>query len=133
MILIMGDMNRTIRSGQYGVKGNKEQISTRGELIREQLIKTGEYVLTNNLPLAVGGPFPWVHPGKERVKSCLDLALASANLTPFVKTMLIDKEKNFTPRRMIRRAGKAETIFTDHFYVELIIEGLPRSNKGIEK
>ena len=63
MILIMGDMNRTIRSGQYGVKGNKEKISTRGELIREQLIKTGEYVLTNNLPLAVGGPFPWVHPG----------------------------------------------------------------------
>ena len=29
--------------------------------------------------------------------------------------MIIDKEKNFTPRRVIRRAGKAETIFTDHF------------------
>ena len=76
-----------------GVKGNKENVSTGGELIRE-LLRTKEYILLNNLPLTEGGSFTWVQPGKEEVKSCLYLAIASASLAPFVKEMVIDSKEN---------------------------------------
>ena len=133
MTLCMGDMNRAIGAGEYGVKGNKEQISAGGELIREHMLKTGEFVLLNNLSLTEGGPYTWVQPGKEEVKSCLDLALASANLAPFVRNVVIDKDRKFTPRRVIRKPGGIKTIFTDHYSVEVRIEGLPRSEKVYEK
>ena len=131
-ILIFGDMNRQIGADEFGVKGNKGNISTGGQLIRE-LLKTKEFVLLNNLPLTTGGPFTWVQPGKEEVRSCLDLAIASASLVPFVKTMTIDSERKFTPRRVTRKAGKAVTVYTDHFSVLLKLEGLPSKKVKPEK
>ena len=116
------------------MRGNKKQISAGGELLREHLLRTGEYVLLNNLPMAEGGPFTWVEPGKEEVRSCLDLAIASANLLPFIKTVVIDSDRRFTPRRVTRKAGVIKTIFTDHYAVEVKIGGLPKSKatKGKE-
>ena len=43
-----------------------------------------------SLPLAEGGPFTWVRPWKELVKSCLDLAISSYNMVPFIGTVVID-------------------------------------------
>ena len=34
-------------------------------------------------------------------KSCLDLAVASINLMPYIKVMLIDRDRNFTPKRIV--------------------------------
>ena len=110
-----------------------EQISHGGELIRDQLIKTKEFVLLNNLSLTEGGPFTWVQAGNESVRSCLDLALASSSLAPFVKRMIIDKEKNFTPRRVIKKGGVITEVFTDHFTVKVILKELPRCRKEVEK
>ena len=59
MILILGDMNRAIGAGEWGVAGNKKVVSPGGELIREQLLMTGEFTLINNLELCKGGPFTW--------------------------------------------------------------------------
>ena len=101
-------------------------------MIRE-LLRTKEYVLLNNLPLTTGGPFTWEQPGKEEVKSCLDLAIASAGLVPFVKTMVIDSERKFTPRRVTKKAGKAVIVYTDHYSVEVRLEGLPSNNVKPEK
>ena len=129
----MGDMNRAIGADEFGVRGNKEQVSHGGELIREQLLKTKEFVLLNNLSLTVGGPFTWVQAGNESIRSCLDLALVSSNLVPFIEKMTIDKEKNFTPRRILKKGNKVTTVFTDHFSVEVRIKGLPRCTKEVEK
>ena len=133
LIILMGDMNRSVGADQYGVRGNKEQISTGGGLLRDQLFKSGDYVLLNNLPQAEGGPFTWVQPGKEEVKSCLDLAIGSANLVPFIKSVVIDSQRRFTPRRVIRKAGGNTTVFTDHFSVEVKIAGVPKNNVTKEK
>ena len=55
------------------------------------------------------------------MRSCLDLAIASASLAPFVTKVVIDKEKRITTRRVIRRAGRTVTIFSDHYAVEVKI------------
>ena len=38
MILIMGDMNRAIGAGRWGVRGNTPTVSPGGQMIREQLL-----------------------------------------------------------------------------------------------
>ena len=124
----MGDMNRHIRAGEYGVKGIKEKISTGG-----QLLETKEYILLNNLSLTEGGPFTWVQPGKEEVKSCLDLAIALASLAPFVKRMIIDSQRKFTPRRVTKKSGEAVTIYTDLYAIEVKLEDLPLTKVKPEK
>ena len=53
LTLLMGDMNRAVGCDEYGVRGYKQQTSTGGDLLREQLLRNEEYVLLNNLPLAV--------------------------------------------------------------------------------
>ena len=133
MILIMGDWNRAMGADKWGVSGNKPYISPGGQLIREQLLETGDFTLLNSLELCQGGPFTWQQAGKGEVKSCLDLALASANLLPFVKCMIIDKERDFTARRIIKKKSGTITIYTDHYAVKVILTGLPRRQGEVQK
>ena len=58
-VLLLGDMNRAIGAGQWGVEGNKPNISCGGQLLRD-LLATEKYVLLNGLFLAQGGPWTWV-------------------------------------------------------------------------
>ena len=124
LILIMGDWNRAMGADQWGVAGNKASISPGGQLIREQLLETGDFTLLNNLDLCEGGPFTWEQAGNKEIRSCLDLALASSNLLPFVKKMVIDVERKFTARRIIKKKTSTKTIFTDHYGVKVILEGM---------
>ena len=55
-LLIIGDMNRKVGNVEYGVKGNTSKTSYGGQLIRN-MVKSGQYVLINNLDLVVGGPW----------------------------------------------------------------------------
>ena len=55
-VLIIGDLNRAVGGGAWGVKGNKDKITPGGQLIRN-LVKTERYVLVNNLDLVEGGPW----------------------------------------------------------------------------
>ena len=54
-VLIIGDMNRGIGTGDWGVEGNKPHVTFGGQLVRD-LLSTKKYVLLNNLTLAEGGP-----------------------------------------------------------------------------
>ena len=103
-VLIFGDLNRAIGSDEWGISGNHDRVLYGGELVRDML-KNKDYVLLK------GGPWTWVQRGKEWIRSCLDLAIGSANLVPFVKQILIDKNRKFTPRRVIRRKGKIHFSF----------------------
>ena len=57
----------------------------------------------------------------------------AANLLPFVKSMIIDKNKEFTARRIIKRKTGTITIFTDHFGVKVTLAGLPKSQRKVQK
>ena len=102
-ILIIGDLNRAVGDGMAGVVGNRGLVSFGGSLVRE-LIDSGEYFMLNNLSLTTGGPWTRVCPGTGR-SSCLDIAIGSINLKPYVKMMTIDSKKVFTPRRAVSKRG----------------------------
>ena len=129
-ILILGDLNRAVGDGEMGVEGNKDQVSYGGSIIRD-LIISGDFVMLNNLSLTTGGPWTRVCPGTGR-KSCLDLAIGSRNLVPFVKMMMIDSSRQFTPRRAVARGGGVGVVFTDHFPSLIELE-MPRSEETKEK
>ena len=130
--MVIGDMNRAVGSGELGIMGNKEQVSPGGKLIREELLESGEYVLVNGLAgrgggvEVVGGPWTWCQPGREEeVKSCLDLVIVSASLLPFITRLVIDSSREFTPRRVMRRRDGVTSVYSDHYSLEVVLEGLP--------
>ena len=74
-----------------------------------------------------------MQPGREKASSCLDLALASANLVPFVASLVIDCKREFTPRRIRKRPNGLEAIYTDHYSLELKLDGLAGREGSKEK
>ena len=128
-VLIIGDMNRAVGADELGVEGNHDKVSFGGQLIRE-MVEENNYKCLNNM--AVGGPWTWVQRGKESVRSCIDLAYASSNLLPFIKTVVIDKEKKFTPRRVVWKKNQFSSVYTDHFTMEIILCGMPRRKQVVE-
>ena len=71
--------------------------------------------------------------GNANNKSCLDLAVAYINLMPYTKVMLIDRDRNFTPKRMVSlgRNEGVEAVYTDHYAFILELSGLPaRKDNG---
>ena len=124
-IVIIGDMNRAIGNDQYGIQGNKSKVSFGGQLIRN-ILKDGRYVLINNLDMVEGGPWTWTDRKDNKRQSCLDLAIISSSLLPFLHKVEIDKDKKFTPRRVLKRKQNIMTIFTDHFSLKIELKGIPR-------
>jgi hypothetical protein len=88
-------MNRAVGDDKWGVKGNKQTISYGGKLVRD-LLENEEYILLNNLDIVEGGPWTWVSRSDPRVRSCLDLAIVSRSLLPFVYKVVVDKDRDFT-------------------------------------
>ena len=39
----------------------------------------------------------------------------------------IDSEKEFTPRRVMRRKGKLKTVYADHFALQVVLGGMPKA------
>ena len=129
--LLIGDMNRAVGADERGVKGNKVKVSFGGCLIRE-LVEEGNYKIFNNLELAVGGPWTRKDPAYGTL-SCLDLAIGSANLLPFLKTMEVDSERRFTPYRVkVSRRGEIGSVYPDHYPVMLELE-MPTGTEVKEK
>ena len=129
-VLLVGDLNRAVGSDELGVTGNHSKVSYGGQLIRE-MVKEQNYITLNNM--AEGGPWTWIQRGKESIKSCLDLAYASSNLLPFIKSIVIDKDRKFTPKRVIWKNNEFKAVYTDHFPMEIILSGLPRRNQNVSK
>ena len=119
----MGDLNRAVGSDEFGVAGNHNRVSYGGGLIRD-MIKKRDCIMLNNL--ADGGPWTWIQRGKESSKSCLDLAICSRDLLPFVKSVIIDKERHFTPRRVIWKNNSFSSAYTNHLPVEVVLIEMPR-------
>ena len=112
-VLIIGDLSRAVGDGEEGVRGNKSKVSYGGSLVRD-LISSGDYFILNNLCLTKGGPWTRICPSNGS-SSCLELAIGSINLLPFVRTMMIDKERQFPPRRAVNKEDGLGVTYTDHF------------------
>ena len=81
-IILIGDLNKSIGNGEYGVNKNKSKVTFGGKLVH-QLLARGKYILVNNTLKCKGGPFTRfdpAEPGNENKMSCLDLAIISLEL-----------------------------------------------------
>ena len=71
--IIIGDLNRLIGNGEFGVKDNNPKVSAGGNLILN-LLKTEKFLLLNSSNKCCGGPFTRIDPSNPKIKSCLDLS-----------------------------------------------------------
>ena len=126
-VIIIGNMNRAVGTGQYGIKSNKSTVSLGGNLIRN-ILKDGRYVLLNNLDIVKGGPWTWTDQRDKNRKSCLDLAIMSSCLLPYLDRVEIDKDRKLTPRRVIKIKHKIVTIFSHHFFLKMELKGIPKKS-----
>jgi hypothetical protein len=130
--IFLGDLNKLIGNDELGVHGNHSEISFGGKLVRE-LLATEDYILVNNMPVATGGPFTRIDPADPNKKSCLDLAICSAGLRPYIESLIIDSKREHAMKRAICKRGKFCVTYSDHFSFILRLRNLPRSNVKTEK
>ena len=127
--IFIGDQNKLIGNSTKGMETNNSKVSFGGKLVLE-LVSEGNYVLVNGLEICKGGPFTRVEPNNPSVKSCLDLVIVSKGLLEYIVELVIDKERNFTPHRVVK--GKKLT-YTDHFSLHFILKGIPLRNPTFKK
>ena len=128
-LVLIGDMNKAIGNGQYGVKGNTSKVSFRGKLIHN-LLSGGKYQLVNNSTKCVGGPFTRMDPSDSSRLSCLCLVIVNNDLLACVDSLKIDKDRLITPHRAIGKNRKF--IYTDHFSLHLVFKNLSRRSSLAE-
>jgi hypothetical protein len=132
--LLVGDLNKHVGNDELGVDGNHAFISPGGRLVRD-MVQSGDWFLLNNLVgLIEGGPFTRVDPATGRL-SCLDYALASVGLRPYVVSMVIDSARKFASERPVynRRLKKFEIKYSDHFSFVINLENLPTEQQQVKK
>ena len=122
--ILIGDLNRAVGAGDKGVPGNHEKVSFGGQLVRE-LLEDEEYVLLNSIPRAEGGPWTWVSRANPKIKSCIDLAIVSADLLQYVSSLLVDVKKEFSMFRVKKLKKQTKLIPSDHFPLVIKLKNLP--------
>ena len=132
--LLIGDLNKHVGNGELGVKDNHDYVSAGGRLMRD-MVESGNWFLVNSMSEVVeGGPFTRVDPASGKL-SCLDYAMASVGLRPYVASMVIDSARKFGMERAVynRKTKKYETKKSDHFSVVLKLANLPVDKQKQEK
>ena len=93
-LIIASDMNRKVGNDQLGIKGNTNEISYGGSLVRS-LISTGKYVFANNSDKRVGGPNTRIDPSDSSKGSVLDVVIVSKTLDKNIEKFIIDDEYKY--------------------------------------
>ena len=126
-VILLGDMNKLVGNGDYGVSGNNAKVTYGGKLIHK-LLSTEKYSLLNNSSKCIGGPFTRVDPSDSNNKSCLSLVIISTGLQEYVEELIVDKDRNFTPHRATRN----RLVFTDHYSLIMKFKGIPLKKKSFK-
>ena len=120
-MLLIGDLNKHVGANEEGIEGNNVRISYGGELLRKFLAEKNFSMLNR---------YARVDPADPSKKSCLDYALVSSELLPFIDEVIIDSQKTFTPKRII---NNGKDVSTDHFSYIIHFKNLPLANKASKK
>ena len=127
--ILIGDLNKMVGNNESGIKENHSKVSFGGKLVLD-LVSNGEYFLVNGSDKCTGGPFTREEPNNPSIKSCLDLVLVSKGLVQYIEELVIDKERKFTPHRVIK--GK-KLLYTDHFSLHFKLKGIPLKDPSMRK
>ena len=130
--LLSGDRNKLVGSGRLGVEGNDPKVSRGSKLVRTLLASGNWFLINGMVELVEGGPFTRQDPANGKL-SCLDLFIATTNLRPYVKKLVIDSGGSLGIASTAMKKGKLVTTRSDHFPCILTLEGLPRLEQKKEK
>ena len=130
--LLLGDFNKLVGNGEFGVSGNTSEISFGGKLLQE-LLSTRNWYLVNGLgpEIVKGGPFTRKDPATGN-ESCLDLCIVSRELLPYVQNLEIDSLRKMAVARAVKIGKKYQLVYSDHFTCLLTLSNLPRRQEAKE-
>ena len=123
-ILMVGDFNAKL--DKTIIKGDIHDMGSNGQKLHNMIIKYNLHVI-NSMEICAG-IFTRVNNKIKGEKSVLDYVIASDDLLRYIKNMLIDTNKQFTPWRTIK-SGKR---FSDHNAISLKLESnkIPSQSKN---
>ena len=49
-----------------------------------------------------------------------------------MESVVINKEKEFTPKRIIRAKGSFKSVYTDHYSIEVKLSEMPKKKRKVE-
>ena len=127
-LAIIGDLNKHVGGIINGNENDK--ISFGGQLVKDML-DTGRYVLVNATEKCKGGPYTRVDPSdpfNDDKKSVLELCIISKELFKYVETLVIDKDRKFTPFRPV---NNQKMTYTDHYSLVLTMKNIPLCAKQV--
>ena len=127
-VVLIGDMNKLVGNGEYGIKDNNPKVSFGGTLIHD-LLKTEKYIILNSSEKCIGGPFTRIDPSNPDIKSCLDLCIISKGLLKYVVELVIDDGRLFTPHRAVRN----KLIYSDHLSIHVKFKGILEVIRSYQK
>ena len=78
-IIIASDINCKLSNDDFGIRGEKPDVSVGGVLVRE-LISSGKYSFANNSEAVEGGPETCIDPSDNNEISVLDVIILSRSL-----------------------------------------------------
>ena len=132
LCLLLGDLNKLVGNGEFGVSGNTSEISFGGKLLQE-LLSTRNWYLVNGLgpEIVKGGPFTRKDPATGN-ESCLDLCIVSRELLPYVQNLEIDSLRKMAVARAVKIGKKYQIVYSDHFTCLLTLSNLPRRQEAKE-
>ena len=123
-LILLGDLNRAIRAGEQGEPGNHKHVSYGGQLVRE-LLADKEYILVNSIQEAEGGPWTWTSRANNKVKSCLDLVIVSADILPYISSLEVDVRMEHKMFRVRKGTDRLKMIPSDHLPLILRLKNMP--------
>ena len=88
-----------------------------GEFLKN-LFSTGDFTVLNNLEKSDKGPWTWIDRKENNIKSFLDNGTAMAALVPHVVNIQVDRERKYTPSRVIKHDMVTKKI-TDNFSLKI--------------
>ena len=125
-LIIASDMNRKVGNDDLGIKGNSEEVSHGGLLVRE-LIASGNYFFANNTDLVEGGPITRIDPSNNSKGSVLDVFILSKALQKHLDKMVIDENYKYPMQYAIKEDGNVKLKRSHHLTIVLYLKDLPTS------
>ena len=126
-VVMIGDFNAAVGNSDHGIKDNHEKVSYRGKLIKEML-EEKEIFLVNSMEIVENGPWTWESRSDPDKKSCLDLVMVSENLLPYISSLVVDTNREYSPCRVTKKGSRLSRIHSDHYTMVLSMKNLPKQN-----
>ena len=127
-VLIIGDFNAKIGTGEGGIEGNHPELSISGKILKNFNERRNLYIM-NNEKITKG---KWTREDPNGTKSILDYIISNEDLKPQITNIIIDEEHNYKLSRYRKLKGTKSEIKSDHNTILIKVMETKNSNKAVK-